>query len=139
MLVAKMVLNIVVTEGMAPSLNSSRSLVLRPNLLLSTKCNAEATLKAGHFRRLGITIRNLKTITNIIVLNIPRRTFPEHCREWYKCEINFPRHTRAPSCTTAQLINLGATTGGHLGDLGTTASDRLFYACLLMHKLTHKP
>jgi hypothetical protein len=49
MLVAKMVLNIIVTEGMAPSLNNSRSLALQPNLLLLTKCNAEATLKAGHF------------------------------------------------------------------------------------------
>jgi hypothetical protein len=50
MVVAKMVLNIIVTEGMAASLNSSRSLAFQPNLLLSTKCNAEAALKAGHFR-----------------------------------------------------------------------------------------
>jgi hypothetical protein len=114
---------------MVPSLNSC-NLALRPNLLLSTKCNAEVALKAGHFRQLGITIRNLKTITDVIVLNIPRWTFPEHCREWYKCEIDFPKHTCAPFCTIAQLVNLGAIAGGLLGNLGGATSDRLFYACL---------
>jgi hypothetical protein len=127
-----MVLNVIVTEGMVPSLNSSRNLALLPNLLFSTKCNAEVALKTGHFRQLGITIRNLKAITDVIVFNIPRWMFLEHCREWYKCEIDFPRHTRAPSCTTAQFVNLGATSSGHLGNLGRAASDRLFYACLVI-------
>jgi hypothetical protein len=104
MLVAKMVLNIIVTEGIAPSMNSSRSLALRPNLLLPTKCNVEAALKANHFRRLGIIMRNLKTITDVIVLNIPRRTFLEHCREWYKSEIDFPKHTHAPSTLSKKKL-----------------------------------
>jgi hypothetical protein len=81
MLVAKMVLNIIVPKGMAPSLNNIRSLALRLNFLLPTKCNATATLKGEHFRRLGFTMRNLKTITEVIVLNIPQRMIPRHCRE----------------------------------------------------------
>ena len=127
-----MVLNVIVMEGMAPSLKSSRgsTLALRPNLLLPTKCNATAALEAGHFRRLGVTMRNLKTITDVIFLIIPRWTIPGHCRERYKCEIDCPRHTHAPYCTTAQLVNLGLTADIDLDNLGSTASDRLLYACL---------
>jgi hypothetical protein len=79
-----------------------------------------------------ITMRNLKTITEVIVLNIPRRMILEPCKEWHKCEIDCPRHTHAPSCTTAQLVNLGSTVGGDLGNLSGTTSDRLLYACLSM-------
>ena len=70
-----MVLNIIVTEGMASSLNNSRNLALRPNLLLPTKCNATTALKANHFRQLGVTMRNLKTITDVIVLTYPDEQF----------------------------------------------------------------
>ena len=129
MLVAKMVLNIIVTEGMAPSLNNSRNLALQPNLLLPTKCNATAALKAGHLQLLGVMMHKLKTITDAIVLNIPRRTIPGHCKERYKCEINCPRHTHGPSCTTAQLVNLGSI-DRQLGNLGSTTSNHLMYACL---------
>ena len=137
MLVAKMALNFIVTEGMAPFLNSSRSLAFRPNILLLTKCNATAALKANHFRQLGVTMRNLKTITNVIVLNIPRRTIPGHCRERCKREIYCPRHTHAPSCTTTQRVNLGSTAGGHLDNLGGIASDCLLYACLHITNRLH--
>ena len=119
---------------MAPSLNNSRNLALQPNLLLLTKCNAIVAVKAGHFWRLGVTMRNLKIITDVIVLNIPQWTISEHCREWYKCEIDFPRHTHTPSYTTAQLVDLGMTVGGHLGSLGSAASNRLLYACMPIYE-----
>lgn len=38
--------------------------------------------------------------------------------------------TDTPSCTTAQLVNLGSTADGHLGNLGGATFNRLLYASL---------
>jgi hypothetical protein len=43
-LAANMTFNVVVAEGAHPSLNNSRSLALRANLLLATKSNTETAL-----------------------------------------------------------------------------------------------
>jgi hypothetical protein len=130
MLILEMVLNVVISKWGIPSLDSGCRLAFEPYLLLTTKYNAEATLKAGHLPSGSITTKcNLNTIAGIIALHISRTMWRRHdkcaakaimiVQEHHKTRSNgLSIHTFSMHRSVHPYVQVGAFANLNIGNIG---------------------